>query len=592
MADIYLQPSGVYKVGVRATLGENTAMNFIALLLDFDVPFSDYNTQSNNIYPSYDGIHAGLLVPYEYTIIGGSTVTPLVNGRVTVSSNASSNRDVVLFAAADYRIRMKLASSSDSQYFIENWYGGAGHSNSTVGIMVAHFSDDVYTVGFITNSIDPESDLYTYLPPTVDLNSQNWGYAMARVDVATGYAPISGYFRIERGATSSNAYLVAGDTIAGKFYHVSSDPYGDFPNPGDEYPGGGGTPRGEGDIIDFPTTPAISAADSGFITLYNPSLAQIQALAAYMWSGPFDLSSFKKIFADPMDCILGLSIVPVQVPNGGVKQITVGNISTGIAVSTAATNYVELDCGSVTVHRAFESYLDYPPFTTVEIYLPYIGVRHLEADNIIPAVGEETRTIHVVYKIDLFSGACIAFIKCKNSVMYSFVGQCSTSVPVTGQNWTEFYKAVTNVVCSAIGTVTAGGSSTATSGASGPLTGEAFKSHGSDLVSSRGTHSGGVSASSIADMVFSYKPRIDRSGVMGSAIGMLGIQKPYLILRYPQPCVPDDAYKFIGYPSFFLKKIGDLSGYLVVEEIHLEHIPATENEIEEIYSLLKSGVIV
>ena len=174
---------------------------------------------------------------------------------------------------------------------------------------------------------------------------------MARVDVATGYAPISGYFRIERGATSSNAYLVAGDTIAGKFYHVSSDPYGDFPNPGDEYPGGGGTPRGEGDIIDFPTTPAISAADSGFITLYNPSLAQIQALAAYMWSGPFDLSSFKKIFADPMDCILGLSIVPVQVPNGGVKQITVGNISTGIAVSTAATNYVELDCGSVTVHR-------------------------------------------------------------------------------------------------------------------------------------------------------------------------------------------------------------------------------------------------
>ena len=37
--------------------------------------------------------------------------------------------------------------------------------------------------------------------------------------------------------------------------------------------------------------------------------------------------------------------------------------------------------------------------------------------------------------------------------------------------------------------------------------------------------------------------------------------------------------------------LGDCNGYTEVEEIHLENISATENEISEIENLLKTGVI-
>ena len=38
-------------------------------------------------------------------------------------------------------------------------------------------------------------------------------------------------------------------------------------------------------------------------------------------------------------------------------------------------------------------------------------------------------------------------------------------------------------------------------------------------------------------------------------------------------------------------KLKDLSGYTEVESIHLENVPAMEEELNEIERLLKSGVI-
>ena len=97
----------------------------------------------------------------------------------------------------------------------------------------------------------------------------------------------------------------------------SEDP---FTNGGNTVGGGGGGTFGGGntifggasDSIDIPPLPTASASSAGFITLFNPSLAQLNNLANYMWSDLLSLDTFKKIFADPMDCILGLSIIPVK----------------------------------------------------------------------------------------------------------------------------------------------------------------------------------------------------------------------------------------------------------------------------------------
>ena len=72
---------------------------------------------------------------------------------------------------------------------------------------------------------------------------------------------------------------------------------------------------------------------------------------------------------------------------------------------------------------------------------------------------------------------------------------------------------------------------------------------------------------------------------------MLAIQKPYLILTRPRQAHPANQNHYTGYPSFITENLSELSGYTEIEQIHLENVQATDSELNEIVSLLESGVI-
>lgn len=320
--------------------------------------------------------------------------------------------------------------------------------------------------------------------------------------------------------------------------------------------GGTGTFSGTGDAIAIPSLPTLSAVDAGFITLFNPTISQLGSLASYMWSGLFDIDGWRKIFADPMNAILGLSIVPVNVPSGGAKTVKVGNISTGVSMTVASSQYVEVDCGTLNVREFWGAYLDYDPYTKAEIYLPYIGTHALAVDDIM------NKSVHVVYHVDVLSGACCAYVQCGGTVLYTFIGQCSSSIPITGDNWT-------NVINGAISIAGSIGSMVATGGVSAPM------------------EIGNIASTAVNTM----KPSVEKSGAMGGTGGMMGVQTPYLILTRPRQALPARQNTFTGYPSFITEQLSTLSGYTEVFKIHLENVPATEQELSEIETLLKSGVI-
>ena len=341
--------------------------------------------------------------------------------------------------------------------------------------------------------------------------------------------------------------------------------------PPDPYNGGGNTTDGGGggtfgggntifggasDSIDIPKLPTASASSAGFITLFNPSLAQLNNLANYMWSDLFSLDTFKKIFADPMDCILGLSIVPVKPASAGTSNVKIGNVSTDVAMNKTSSQYVAVDCGTIDVKEYWGAYLDYAPYTQCEIYLPYVGTKQISVDDVM------NKAVHVVYHVDILSGACNAYVKCGNSVLYTFVGQCSSSIPISGNDWT-------NVLNGAISVAGKIGLAMATGGATALM-------------------SGLGAASSI---ISSSKPTVERSGAMSSTGGLLGIQKPYLILTRPKQALPENQNKYTGYPSFITMSLSDCTGYTEIESIHLENMSCTDEEAQEIENLLKSGVI-
>lgn len=322
---------------------------------------------------------------------------------------------------------------------------------------------------------------------------------------------------------------------------------------------GGGTGNFDlsSDQIDIPNVPTLSAVDTGLVSLYTPTLAQLQDLARYLWNAnSATIDWWKKLIANPLDLILGLSIVPVSVPVGATENVRVGLIDTGVAMTKAASQYVQVDCGALNVTEFYGAALDYLPFRKTSIYLPFIGTRTISTDDIMG------KTVHVVYNIDLLSGALTAMIKCGDAVLYQYSGSCAMSIPLTGQTFTDMITSTIQLAAGIGATIASGGAAA------------------------------GIVSASAANSVMSMKPAIERAGGVSGAAGQLAVMRPYLIGEIPRQSVPEHYNKYAGYPSNISAVLGDLSGYTEIETIHLSGINATKPELEEIETLLKGGVFI
>ena len=85
---------------------------------------------------------------------------------------------------------------------------------------------------------------------------------------------------------------------------------------------------------------------------------------------------------------------------------------------------------------------------------------------------------------------------------------------------------------------------------------------------------------------------VGRSGGFSANAGAMGIKVPYLIIERPQTKVAETFPRLIGYPTNYSVKLGSCSNHVVVKHVHVEGINATESELEQIESLLKTGVLV
>ena len=357
--------------------------------------------------------------------------------------------------------------------------------------------------------------------------------------------------------------------------HVySQDPYDTAPD--SEPDGGYGDYDYDGDDIPFPTLPAWSIVDSGFVTLYKPSISQIKSLAQYLWTGIFDLATYKKIFADPMDCIISLSRVPIDAPATGSQVLSVGNISTGLTFDVLSSQFVEVNFVSKNIGLRANGFLDYAPYVKVQIYLPFIGMRALSIDDI------AGKSISLKYQIDLFTGACTAYLKCSitnsdgntvDSVLYQYSGNVLANIPITQANYDSF---INSVITAAAKT-------------------------GSALISGGAAAAAGAAISSGINVAANIKPDVERSGNMTATSGFLGVKKPYLILTYPNVCKPRNREKTVSIPSFIglgiqsdnsNLKLSNFKGLTILHKINVKNIPCTEIERQMIESQLTTeGVI-
>ena len=203
---------------------------------------------------------------------------------------------------------------------------------------------------------------------------------------------------------------------------------------------------------------------------------------------------------------------------------------------------------------------DYDPFTKISIFLPFIGIVPLNTADVMRS------TVSVKYKVDVITGACLAEVSVSRDggggILYTYGGSAIVTYPVSSGSYV-------GAVQAALSTALGIGSAIATGGAS--------------LGASAGMVLGGLA---------NAKTQVQHSGQFSGSSGAMGGKKPYLIVSRPQTRTPSNISLFKGIPSNAIHKLSSCEGFVKVQEVHIASKTAYDNEIQEIESLLKAGVII
>lgn len=551
--DRYIASTGADNIFVCS--GGNKTIVFLSPTENAEVIQVYYNTQTETIesvgYPKlttkqtvggvnfyrigYD-MGTGHNVPSEYPNVSTST-----NAGTITTAGATE-----LLANRTTQIIYKLNSGYAVCCFAK-WYSPSGDEIFSP-VLISSNAD------YATISLDGSS------PASQGRTSAVWqgmNFTMSYIPNLTGTllatVPVLDLRQFAASTPEKILKIIADESLANIIVSNPPDPYQE---PESEEGGGDGEEDDEDDV-DFTDPPSTSIGATGFLTIFTPSLGQLQNLAGFMWSS-FDVDNWRRLFANPMDAILGLHLVPVPPIVTGTKTVKVAGISTEIEMDYTTTRYIRRSMGTCEVPKKWGAYLDYNPYTKVSLFLPYIGFKDIDADDI---MGE---TIALQYMVDILTGACVAELKCGDTVLYSWQGNCANEVPITGSDWR-------GAIASALGIAGSIAATALTGGASAPMIAGTIASVGANSLN--------------------LKPSVNRSGAIAGSAGFMGAQRPYIIRTVPNLVIPADQNKMIGYPSFVNASLGSLTGYNEISAIHLEGIPATGNELSEIETLLKGGVI-
>lgn len=303
-------------------------------------------------------------------------------------------------------------------------------------------------------------------------------------------------------------------------------------------------PKGDTGNTPLPLLPTGTA--SAMWAVYNPSQSEIDSFGAWMWSSDL-FEQIKKIFNDPMQAIIGIHKIFGSPSIGGRRNIKVGYIDSRVSANYVSSQYTTVNCGSVNLYEYFGNVFDYSPFTSVKLYLPFVGVVPLDVADVMRS------TISVEYGIDVYTGDCLAkvIVERDNSggILYSYPGNCAVKYPYSSGSY--------------LGIIGFGASIAATVATGVPM-----------ITSPKGAlqtpHGGSFSGNS----------------------GATGPKTPYLIVSRPQSAVARNFNSFEGYPVNFTTQIGECRGFIRVKECHLSGINATDDELDMIDQILKDGIIV
>lgn len=349
------------------------------------------------------------------------------------------------------------------------------------------------------------------------------------------------------------------------------DTRGEYPTKSDEVP------------LNDPNKSGVDATNTGFITIYNPTAAQVKAFNNYIFSDNITdaiSTALKKLIADPIDYVVFIALCRFHPTYSGVvRPIKFCGLATGVSARVCKPQFKTIDYGTLEIPNASNSFADYGGYSKAYVRLPYCGTHEL---NINEVMGSK---LHLEYIIDQYTGACLARIHVQRSArtnlfnfnadakidaaIYEYTGNCFEMLPLSA---TDFRNTFSSIAQFAVGMGSVITGNIAGFGAMGSA-------------------------------VMNASPNVKKSGETKSSYGYMGVQDPFVILERPIQALPSTFYTKRGGFSNMSKKLSSIagSGYtevygetlnltgLSVKDANENDVYATQNEIDEIRSILSGG---
>lgn len=612
---------------------------------------SGYNRLLNG-YNTQGELEAALNRYYGNPIIYSST-----NGTISGPSSAASGETVTLTVTPDTGYSLssiaiyKTASQDPVNYTKVNdttyTFIMPDTDVTVTGIFARAYSVSISCSpsSFGTVTVSP-SDSFIIPGRTVTFTvTPNSGIIVSTIDFSAGVnvewdaKRLAGSFIMPERLVYGTVFLTyEGDPNAGGGTSQPETPQGDFNNDSDSIlvP-----PTGSAGIISTTTS-------KGFITMWNPSNNELEDIGSYLYStdwGDAVFNGIRNLFGNPAQSIISLSLVPyTPIHSSTKKEVNFGKNSSGVSSYQITNQFTDVDLGTLQINKYWDSYLDYNPYTSIQLFLPFIGTVTLDPDIVMG------QTVGIKYRFDACTGSCVAFLyTLSNSVQSIFAehaGYCALNIPVTSADHSRFMTGIIRAVASvaalsvthtAIGTFehaySNAGAETVVYGTGGADAKRLALPPPSNGLSVRNSPNTGIgTAQTLGEAPFQWPsgPNFDIqdlqngsdtitipglsaefrkegipyavnnvlsgkvntmiSGSFAGGVGMLGSVIPYVIIRRPKQSLADNYKHYVGYPSNVTGKLGTLSGYTKIEQADLEGIPCTDAELAMIYDALKGGV--
>lgn len=351
------------------------------------------------------------------------------------------------------------------------------------------------------------------------------------------------------------------------------------------------TPKDTGDSSDptDPTDADDSKRDDQTVTLpkengvsspsnnwYQLSKAQLKRFIYYFWNDVGKNSAdwfndIRGLYNNLSEAVLGVKYFPCSsswlydIDTGQPPTITIGRYSTTFQATQISSNTKLTKIGTYPFFEKYKNFLDYTA-TRIELFLPYLGWVELPTQKVMGT------KIAVYFGVDMASTQAMYVVKSNGMIVFQSTFNFGIDIPITLSSSVEQVK-------SAIST----GVSLATSALS------------TAMVSTVNPVAGGMMAISAAQNAIPQG--YDSLHMVGNATansGQLGGKRCAVCVTRSIPKQPGLYGSRVGFRYNKRIQLNQLSGFTVIENPRITFTSGnpTKAEIDEIYNLMKSGIIV